>query len=805
MKLNLSAIVAIALATSASLGAAEKISTGTINVFSVTPLPTIGLPLDLIPSNIQVINRADLKNQAGVSIADFAANNLQGVSINETQGNPFQPDITFRGYSASPLDGNPQGISVYLDGVRVNEPFGDTVRWDLIPSFAIQGMQLIPGSNPLFGLNTLGGAISIQTKNGRTNPGAAIEASGGSWGRKNVSAEYGGVSKDGSVDYYLGVNYHDEDGWRDYSPTTVKQTFGKVGWQNESSKIDVSYLNANNDMVGNGLVPSNLINTFGNESIYTRPDQTRNFLNQLTLNGSHWINNDVMLSVNSYYRGSNRNTVNGDITGEDYYRKATTISPRTYFCSTEEDRTVSTHVAGYSPDYCQGVMNYSKTRNNSYGISSQLAFNQNVLDKKNQFILGVGYDRSLIKYDQSRQMADFFDSSRMPIDLKAREEEASLKGKTQTWHILATDTMSLNNLIHLTASARFNRTEVDNVDKLILRGVKQDDDGSLTGSHTFNRLNPSLGLTLTPAANFTAFGSYSESSRAPSSIELGCADPAHPCLLPNAMAGDPPLKQVVAKTFDFGLRGNILNNIKWSASAYRATNLNDIQFIYAKGSGSEGYFSNVGETQRQGIDLGLKAETDKFRWNASYSYIQATYESDFTAASASNSSKVSKDDPSIQVKSGDYMPNIPKHQLKLRAEYQANSNWVIGTNLIAFTSQYMAGNENNDHKAGLGGAYGSDKENIYNGSGKIPGYAIINLDTRFNIGNGWQVFAKAINIFDKEYVTAGRLAVNSITNSGIFDARTDLDEQQGGAFVAPGAPRAGWIGVRYEFGGADKK
>lgn len=88
------------------------------------------------------------------------------------------------GYSASPLDGNPQGISVYLDGVRINEPFGDTVRWDLIPSFAVQGMQLVPGSNPLFGLNTLGGAISIQTKSGRTNPGGAIEISGGSWGEK---------------------------------------------------------------------------------------------------------------------------------------------------------------------------------------------------------------------------------------------------------------------------------------------------------------------------------------------------------------------------------------------------------------------------------------------------------------------------------------------------------------------------------------------------------------------------------------------------------------------------------------------
>ena len=235
--MKLFAIVALNILSSAFLVAAEKLTTSTIDVYSTTPLPSIGLPLDLVPANIQVIKRDDLKKQVGVSIADFAANNLQSVSIQETQGNPFMPDVTFRGYSASPLDGNPQGLSVFLDGVRVNEPFGDSVRWDLIPSFAIQGMQLIPGSNPLYGLNTLGGAIALQTKSGRTNQGAAIEASGGSWGRKNVSAEYGGVSKDGSVDYYLGANYFDEDGWRKYSPTTVKQTFGKVAGRTRLPKL----------------------------------------------------------------------------------------------------------------------------------------------------------------------------------------------------------------------------------------------------------------------------------------------------------------------------------------------------------------------------------------------------------------------------------------------------------------------------------------------------------------------------------------------------------------------------------------
>jgi outer membrane cobalamin receptor len=241
----------------------------------------------------------------------------------------------------------------------MNEPFGDTVRWDLIPTFAIQGMQMVPGSNPVYGLNTLGGAIAIQTKSGRLNQGAAIEASAGSWGRKNVSAEYGGVSKDGSVDYFLGVNYLDEDGWRKFSPTTVKQTFGKVGWQSESTKIDLSYLNVNNDMIGNGLVPQEMMNGLGRDAIHTRPDQTRNSLNQLTLNGSHWINNDVMFSANSYYRRSNQKTLNGDVSDE--YDDTVTAD-----CDDNEDA-------------CRAVNNKTRTRTNAFGVNSMAAYSSTSL------------------------------------------------------------------------------------------------------------------------------------------------------------------------------------------------------------------------------------------------------------------------------------------------------------------------------------------------------------------------------------------------------------------------------------------
>lgn len=182
-----------AYAAEVAIAKADSLNLEKVEVYSTTPLKGIGVPLHKVPANIQMANPAAINNQTGVSIADYMNNNMQGVTVTELGGNPWQPEINFRGYSASSLLGNPQGLSTYIDGVRVNEPFGDVTSWDKIPSFAIGNMQLIPGSNPLFGLNTLGGAIAIQTKSGRDNQGAAVEYEAGSWGRQRALAEYGGV------------------------------------------------------------------------------------------------------------------------------------------------------------------------------------------------------------------------------------------------------------------------------------------------------------------------------------------------------------------------------------------------------------------------------------------------------------------------------------------------------------------------------------------------------------------------------------------------------------------------------------
>jgi outer membrane cobalamin receptor len=152
----------------------------------VTPLPGFDLKPEQIPGPVQIALAIDIEASGALELSDFLNRRFNGVFINEMQSNPFQPDLNYRGYTASPLLGTPQGFSIYMDGIRMNQPFGDVVSWDLIPRTAIASATLMPGSNPLFGLNTLGGALSIETKNGRTSPGTAVRATYGSDMRRAV-------------------------------------------------------------------------------------------------------------------------------------------------------------------------------------------------------------------------------------------------------------------------------------------------------------------------------------------------------------------------------------------------------------------------------------------------------------------------------------------------------------------------------------------------------------------------------------------------------------------------------------------
>ncbi len=287
----------------------STVSAPTVEVISTTPVPGLEMSKEKVPGNVQTISGKTIAAARPVTLNSLLDDNVGSINVNNYQGNPFQPDVTYRGFSASPLLGTPQGLSVYLDSVRINEPFGDVVAWDLIPINAISRVDVIPGSNPLYGLNTLGGAIALHTKDGFTDPGGHVEASWGSWNRRNVWAEVGG-SRD-NFGLYLNANHFEENGWRDFSPSSVDQFFGKASVRTERTSLDLSVLYANTTLVGNGLTPLSILQQRWG-GVFTVPDQTKNEVSQIALSGTQELDSHNQIGGSAYYRRARGSKLNGD-------------------------------------------------------------------------------------------------------------------------------------------------------------------------------------------------------------------------------------------------------------------------------------------------------------------------------------------------------------------------------------------------------------------------------------------------------------------------------------------------------------
>jgi outer membrane receptor protein involved in Fe transport len=754
-----------------------------VTVIGNAPHPGLGLPMNQIPANVQTADSKEMQRQQTLDLADYLNNNFSGINVSESADNPFQLDINYHGFTASPLLGTPEGLSVYVDGVRVNESFGDTVNWDLIPESAISTVTLMSGSNPVFGLNTLGGALSVQTKSGHDNPGTELEAYGGSFGRRVFKGETGGEF--GPFDYFLAGSYFDEVGWRDLSPTRVYQGFGKVGWQNDETDIDLSYTYADTNLFGNGATPVSLLD-YRRQASYT-PDFTQNILNFVNLAATQFLADRLLLSGNVYYRrlvtGSSNANINGSYLEGNPGPPADCSAPLTNRAA----------IAYCSPG--QNAVSQLTQRTAGFGV--QLTDSQDVFGMKNQAVAGADYDDSQDTYAQAFQYGSLApDHSLVYLGSPLNDETViSLSGSNKILGAYLTDTLSPSKLLHFTASARYNRntetldgfsvdTDVGDV------GSGFDEASPLTGAHTFSSLNPAFGFTVTPTDASTFYADYNEASRAPTVIELGCANPAAPCGLPNDFASDPDLKQVVARTVEVGMRGNLPDQrLVWSADVFHTINSNDIQFVAT--STNQGYFANVGNTRRQGLDLALGGKEGGFSWHATYSYVDATFQSSFEVNAESNSTADAAGN--ILVRPGDRIPLIPRHTGRLVLDYELDKRWDIGGNVVVVSGSYLHGNENNANQAG--GINGEGE--FIEGTGWIPGYAVVNLQGTYHVTQDFDIFARVVNLFDKEYATAGFLTRNSFNPNGTF--RANPNDWTNENAVSPGAPRAVWAGVRIHF------
>jgi outer membrane receptor protein involved in Fe transport len=751
-------------------------TTQQIEIIGTSPLPGQGVSRDALPYNTQVVRRGAIDAAQSDNATDFMARRMAGVQVNDIQGSPFQGDLTFRGFRASGILGASQGLSVYLDGVRVNEPFGDVVNWDLIPEFAIDSMSLVPGANPAFGLNSLGGALSFTTASGRNAPGVRSEASLGSFSRKRVSVSHGAQHGSG-LSHYVGIGLFDENGWRDFSKGHLGNVVGKLAHSSDAGEFGLNLLAGRSSLVGNGLAPMFTYDDgqrtpdFGQarrEAVYTHPDKTDNRVTQASLQWRRAMSDNATLEALAYVRHSRRETINGDEADLDE-------TPELDVATLQSARA---RRQAFAPDGAPVNAAFNRTATRQRATGAALAWSQTL--GAHQWQAGASVDAARVTYEQTEREGSF-DATRGVLPFADADDELSarVEGRTRSLGLYVTDTWRIAPRTHVTGTLRVNHARVANT----LTSV-DDDTGDVQQrpreTFSYRSANPALGVAHRVFdGGPTLFANVARNNRVPTVIELGCADPDEPCRLPAGLQADPFLEQVKSTTVETGLRAGGGPGQPWRAALalFRTDNRNDILFRSVSVVGQLGYFQNFARTRHQGVDAELSTKLGAFDLGLAYSHLDATYQADGTLRMG---------DRNVAVTRGSRIAGLPRHLLKASVDWSAAAGLSLGADVQALSRRGVAGNE--DGLIENGGVQRFDFS--------LPGYALLNLRASWKpvIVKGLELFARITNVTNRRYASFGAIAET------VFDANgTYTGEASDALFAAPGAPRAFTLGARWNF------
>lgn len=725
--------------------------------------------LDKLPNNALKLDGQLLRSQYPISLHEALNQQLGSVIVNDVQNNPLQPDLQYRGFTASPLLGSPQGISVYQNGVRLNEPFGEVVQWDMIPLFAISDVQVMPGENAIYGLNTLGGSLVMRMKNGWKSPGARLLGSAGNFSRYRTTLEYGHAAEDWAA--YAGGSLFGEEGFRDHSTSSQQSFYGDARKRGTDYELGVGLTLARSDLKGNGVSPIELLRR-SRAAVFTWPDNTRNHLVLLSADGQKRLGGGVSLQGLMYLRHTARDTVNGDAAElED----CTTDAGVSALCA-EGGGPLSTTTGTVVPGGTgyNAVFNNTHTTSNGFGGSLQLESRRALAGHANQFVAGASYDGSQVRFGQSTQLGQLTTDRSVQPDgprLAGPGLQTDLFAANHLVGVYVLDTFDLTESTAIQASARMNWYSIAMDGRL---------DNALDGHHTFVRVNPALGLTQKLGRSFTLFAGYGESNRAPSAAELACADPDEPCRLPNAFVSDPPLEQVVSRSAELGMRFRAGPEgerpvISGSVAAFGTRNYDDILFVAGSRVGT-GYFRNAGQTQRIGAELALRGEFGPVQLYAGYTFLRATFESELSLpsnATLEDAEEGEEDDDAQgggqRVEKGSRIPGLPMHSVKAGVDYRIIPALDVGVSLIGMTSHPFRGDEANVRPF-------------------VDGFVIFAAQANYRLLEEVTLFVRAQNLLNRNFETFGVLANPAEVLPNTSDPR----------FLGPGSPFSVWAGVVIE-------
>ena len=767
----------------------------TITVVGTTPANASDLDVRDFPGSVQTTDSDDLRASASPDISSYLLRHARGVHINSAQGNPLQPDLYYRGYAASPLLGLPMGLTVYQDGVRLNEPLGDSVNWDLIPTRAVAGMNLLGGANPLYGLNTLGGSIVLAMKNGFDHAGHAVALEGGSHGRFIGSVESG--ANDASLAYYLNANRFREDGWRDLSPSVSEVLYGNVGWRGRGRTLRIDHLRGTSDLTGNGLSPIGLL-ARDRRAIFTAPDITANDSELWRIGGTAVLARNATLVAHVHVRDNNTQSFNGDGMEEDdidelidgFGGSEVLVAALQGECRDEMTSAIAAvrddaFEQAVAESGCAAVNNLSVRNQNSQGGMAELRLSTNFMGAEHDVNAGIGYYRGESGFDSRAQFALLDPALRSTVGPGAAtggfaDERTDIATAVRRLHLYLRDGFSFDDAWVANLAGFFHDSEVSLRDRT-------GEQPQLNGAHGFAGFNWSAGIVRRWESR-DVFASYSQSSRLPTPIELACSEALarnpetgeiEECRLPNAFLADPPLKEVVARSIELGVRGTNRAGWQWSMGVFHAYNDNDI--IWQTGhTRAHGLFRNVDGTRRRGVETSIANAGGTWRWQIDYSHILATFEDDFDVLSPNHPANETDDEgaddesPATRpVERGDRIPGIPAHLLKADLEWSLSERVAIGADMIAVSGSHLRGDESNELE-------------------ELDGYAVVNLRVRYR-GDRYEVFLTVENLFDEEYENFGLIGEEPDEVIGLNDIGDDV------RFLGPGAPASIRLGAQFDF------
>ena len=685
------------------------------------------------PAAINITSAKEIEQTHEFDVARALERVAPNVIIEDVQGNPYSPQVDFRGFAASPVSGTPQGLAVYMNGIRINEAWGDTVNWDLIPTVAIDRTAIVTG-NPLFGLNAIGGAVVMDMKNGFTYHGFELDGRGGSFGRRQGSMQFG-VEQD-SVAAYLAVEAAGDNGYRKFSGSEIHRLYGDLGWRGDNAEIHVSTNLATNKFGVSASTPNDLVNVDPSAD-YTTPQTTKNTLSQFDVNGVFTPQQNWKILADAHYRAFDQAHVDGNTTNFASCGGAT-------LCDGNGNPTYMPDFFG--PNVTLGAIDRTWTTSRTVGGSVQIENTDKlgVGELPNKIVFGVNIEHGWTNFAASEELGvinpyDLTVPGLGIINADPAGDVAPVKLNAANTYlgVYALDTFEATDKLTFTAGARYNLTTISLYDLYSTQ---------LNGSSSYDHLNPVVGATYKITPELAAYASYSESNRAPTPLELGCADPNRPCLIDNFLVADPHLSQVVAHSIETGLRGGfrpasylpseasavLPGRIDWSAGLYRTTSFNDILSVPSTVAG-QGYFTNAGITQRQGLETQIRYTDEKLSAYVNYAMTDATFRSMMELGSPNNPWVVGFNTflgipaSSILVMPGSHMTSIPRQRLKGGFDYALTKEWKIGMDVVYSAGNWVRGDE-------------------INAFGTLPSYATVNLRSSYQVTKNFQVYGLIDNV-----------------------------------------------------------